>query len=357
MEKPIVLALKDKNYQIDDYDPFFFLVRDLLYDGAWEIFAADMHAHHDYLERIHKLKDLESEVGQISGSFFLPISVDEMLEYFEELSLNPSELCHGVPDGFYELAQDKAENEGLDEAVKLLDVVIKTWPEYAKAYELKGSFLTEMGKLEKGIEFLKQAVKMDPTLVEAYAELGQAFYNLEDYEESIKYWEKELEYTLHDKFVYFMIADAYKKMGKVGSALETLKRFAEEDKKNILVRYELMQLYERLDDYDSAKEYENQILNMTPYYPGDIEPWAKVFFKNERYEDVIKVVEEHIHKYPIDDHFKLLLVVPYAKLGNYDKARKILKEFKNQKDWYFYGQKKLFENNLSKRELSLCGIE
>ncbi len=357
MEKPIVLTLKDKSYRIDEYDPIFFLVRDLLYDGAWEVFAADMHTHPDYLERIHKLKDLESEVGQISGSLLLPISVEEILEYFEELNLKPSELWHGVPDGFYELAQDKAENESLDEAIKLVDVVIETWPEYAKAYELKGSFLTEMGKLEEGIEFLKRAIKMNPTLVEAYAELGQAFYNLEDYEEAIKYWEKELEYTPHDKFAYFMIADAYRKMGKVGSALETLKRFAAEDKKNILVRYELMQLYEQLGDYDSAKEYENQILDMTPYYPGDIEPWAKVFFKNGRYEDVMNVVEEHIQKYPIDGHFRLLLVVPYAKLGNYDKARKILEEFKNQKDWYFYGKKELFESNLSKRELALCGIE
>ncbi len=357
MGDPIFLMVRDKKFLIDERDPFFFVIRDLLYDGTWEVFAADMHDHPDYLEKIHELKELESEVGPISGSLLLPISVDEMSEYFEELDLKPSELWHGVPDGFYELAQDKAENESLDEAIKLLDVVISTWPEYAKAYELKGSFLTERGKLEEGVKLLRHAIELEPTLVEAYAELGQAFYNLEDYEEAIKYWQKELEYTPHDKFAYFMIADAYQKMGKLGSALEALKKFANDDKKNILVRYEIMELYEKLGDYDTSQEYEREILNTTPYYPGDIEPWAKVLFRNGRYKEVIDVVEEHIKKYPLDGHFKLLLVIPYAKLGKYNEARRILKEFKDQKDWYFYGKKELFETNLNEKELSLCGIE
>ncbi len=357
MNNRILLMVKNKEVPIDKQDPFFFMIRDLLYNGTWEVFAADMHEHPDQLERIHKLKELESEVGGVSGSLFLPISVEEMEIYFDEVGLKPSELWHGVPDGFYELAQDKAENESLDEAIKLLNLVIENWPDYAKAYELKGSFLTEKGLLEEGVEFLLHAIKLDPTLVEAYAELGQTYYSLEDYEKAIEYWKKELEYTPHDKFAYFMIADAYQKMGKFGSALEALKKFADDDKKNLLVRYEIMELYEKLGDYDSAKEYEDEILKSTPYYPSDIEPWAKVLFKNGKYDEVVRVVEDHIKKYPIDSHFKLLLVIPYVKLGKYDEAKKILEEFKHQKDWYLYGKKELFESNLNEEEMSLCGIK
>ncbi len=357
MTKPIILELKGRTYHLDVYDPFFFLIRDLLYDGAWEVFAADVQGNREHLDRIHRLEELEEGVGQISGSLFLPVSVEEMMNYFDELRLKPSELWHGVPDGFYELAQDKAETESLEEALKLMDVVVETWPEYAKAYELKGALLIEKGEQEEGISLLNTAIKMDPTLIEAYSELGQTYYNLEDYEEAIKQWVRELEYTPHDKFAYFMISDAYRKMGRIGSAIETLKKFVSEDKKTVLARYELMEMYEQMGDYDSSGEYEEQILEMMPYYPGDIEPWARVLFKNERYDDVIRVVEEHIHKYPIDSHFKLLLVVPYAKLGKFEDARKVLQEFKSQKGWYFYGKKELFESNLSKKELDLCGIE
>ncbi len=357
MKKLILLMIGKKEIPIEEEDPFFFMIRDLLYDGTWEVFAADVHEHPEHLERIHKLKELEEEVGGISGSLFLPISVDEMGKYFDEVGLKPSELWHGVPDGFYELAQDKSENESIDEALKLLDMVIENWPDYAKAYELKGSFLIEKGMLEDGVKLLMHAIDLDPTLVEAYAELGQAFYSLEDYEEAIKYWKKELEYTPHDKFAYFMIADAYQKMGKYGSALEALKKFASDDKKNLLVRYEIMDLYEKLGDYDSARDYEDEILNSKPYYPGDIEPWAKVLFKNGRYEEVIDVVEEHVKKYPLDAHFKLLLVIPYVKLGRYEEAKKILEEFKSQKDWYLYGKKELFESNLNEEEMALCGIK
>jgi tetratricopeptide (TPR) repeat protein len=352
----LILEIENHEYGIDFYDPFFFLLRDLLYEGTWETFAADVSIHKEHIERIHKLQSIEKKTGKISGSLFLPISTQEMKSYFKELNLNLFELKNAAPDGLYELAQDESESEALDEAIKLMDFVIETWPMYAKAYELKGTFLIEKGEQEKGIAFLKTAIEIDPTLAEAYSELGEAYYNLEDYEMAIEEWEKELEYTPYDKFAYFMIADAYRKMGKIGSAIDILKRFVSEDKKTILARYELMDLYNQLGEYDLAKDYEDQILKMMPYYPGDIESWAKVLFKNERYDEVIKVVEEHIQKYPIDSHFKILLVVPYAKTGRYDEAKRILNEFKNQKDWYFYGKKELFETNLSPEELNLCGI-
>jgi tetratricopeptide (TPR) repeat protein len=276
--------------------------------------------------------------------------------YLKESNFDLSECKNGIPDGFYELAQDEAESEELDEAIKLMDFVMEKWPSYAKAYELKGTFLIEKGAQEDGISLLKRSIEIDPTLVEAYSELGQAYYNFEDYDAAIEQWEKELEYTPYDKFAYFMIADAYRKAGKIGSSIDILKRFISEDKKSVLARYELMDLYNQLEDYETSSEYEKEILKMVPYYPGDIEPWAKVLFKNRKYTEVIKIVEEHIQKYPIDSHFKLLLVVPYAKLERYDEARKILEEFKGQKDWYFYGKKELFETNLDKKELDLCGI-
>lgn len=354
--KDLILEIGTEKYRIDSHDPFFFLLRDLLYEGTWEILAADLIDNKDHIDRIHKLQSLEEKTGKISGSLFLPISTEEMKNYFSELNLNPLELRNAIPDGLYELAQDEAESEELDEALKLMNFAIERWPLYAKAYELKGTFLIEKGAQEEGIEFLKNALEIDPTLDEAYSELGQAYYNLEDYDMAIAEWEKELEYTPYDKFAYFMIADAYKKMGKSGSAIEVLRRFVDEDKKTVLARYELMSLYDQLGEYDISKDYEEQILKMMPYYPGDIEPWAKVFFKNERYDEVIKVVEEHIRKYPIDAHFKILLVVPYAKTGKYDEAKKVLSEFKDQKDWYFYGKKELFETNLSEKELNLCGI-
>ncbi len=355
MNEILILEIGDQKYGIDFHDPFFFLIRDLLYEGTWEVFAADVNDKM-HLERIHKLQEIEDKTGKISGSLFLPISTSEIKSYFEELNLNPQKLKNATPEGFYELAQDEAESEEIDEALNLMDFVIETWPSYAKAYELKGTFLIEKGAQEEGIALLKKAIEIDPALAEAYSELGQAYYNLEDYDSAIEYWKKELEYTPYDKFAYFMIANAYRKQGKIGSAIEILRKFVSEDKKSILARYELMDLYNQAEEYELAKEYENQILKMTPYYPGDIEPWAKVLFKNERYDDVIRVVEDHIQKYPIDAHFKILLVVPYAKTGRYSEAREILNEFKDQRDWYYYGKKELFETNLSKEELDLCGI-
>lgn len=355
MNEILILEIGDQKYGIDFRDPFFFLIRDLLYEGTWEVFAADVTKKAD-MERIHKLQAIEKKTGKIFGSLFLPISTEEIRNYFEELNLDPAKLKNATPEGFYELAQDEAESEELDEALNLMNFVIEIWPSYAKAYELKGTFLIEKGNQEEGIAFLKRSIEIDPTLAEAYSELGQAYYNLEDYEKAIEYWKKELEYTPYDKFAYFMIADAYRKLGKIGSAIDILRKFVSEDKKSILARYELMDLYNRIGEYELANEYEGQILKMNPYYPGDIEPWAKVLFKNERYEDVIKVVEEHIQKYPIDAHFKILLVVPYAKTGKFAEARQILNEFKNQRDWYYYGKKELFETNLSKEELNLCGI-
>jgi tetratricopeptide (TPR) repeat protein len=209
MNDNLILEIEGVKYEIDTYDPFFFLIRDLLYEGTWEVFAADMITHKEIVQRIHKLEGLEENSGKISGSLFLPMSVEEMELYLKESNFDLSECKNGIPDGFYELAQDEAESEELDEAIKLMDFVMEKWPSYAKAYELKGTFLIEKGAQEDGISLLKRSIEIDPTLVEAYSELGQAYYNFEDYDAAIEQWEKELEYTPYDKFAYFMIADAY----------------------------------------------------------------------------------------------------------------------------------------------------
>jgi hypothetical protein len=53
---------------------------------------------------------------------------------------------------------------------------------------------------------------------------------------------------------------------------------------------------------------------------------------------------------------KVLLIVPYMKLGEFEKARKLFEDIKQNDFWYAYSKKEIFDQFLTEREKELCGI-
>ncbi|QTA37704.1 tetratricopeptide repeat protein [Thermosipho ferrireducens] len=351
----VEMIIKNESIIITEETPFFIMLRDLFYGGAWERMEKDFQKG-EYLKQINSLKFLEKNVAILDETFYEPIIWSELRSFLTENNIDWKIMQNATPDGLYDLAIEYADKSLFGDAKDILEYAIKIDRNYAPAYEFLGTLLVEQGKVTEGIKYLDRAIEIDPWLVQAYSTLGEVFYNMGNYNMAIKYWEKEIEYAPNDIFTYFMVADAFTRAGEYQKAIEILNRLLEIDNANIIAMYELAELYRKIGKENEAKKIEMEILNSEPKDPNGIEIWARVQLKYERYERVIKVIEPLINQKKEAFHLKTLLIVPYTKLGDITKARQLFEEVKDNDFWYAYSKKEIFDQFLTKKEKELCGI-
>ena len=336
--------------------PLAVMIRDLLYEGDWEAMEADMEGNELMMKEIEVCKTIEENIVELGEEVYEPVSFPELIEWLKEVNLSTDDFQHVSLNGLYDLALDYADKGIYETAYEIINFMLEIDPHYAPAYELKGSLLIEQGKVEEGLVYLDKAVEIDPWLIEAYSSLGEGYFNLGDYERASYYWEKEIEKAPENKLTYFMLADAYEKLGRYQKAVDTLSRLLQRDPESILAMYEVAELYRKMGKEDKAVEMEERIASMKPKYTSDIEVWAKVMIKKGEYERVVEELEQALSKVKLNTHIKMLLVIPYVKLGNIEKAKRILEEIKDNNIWYFYGKKELYSEFLTEEEREVCGI-
>jgi len=354
-EHIITLVLSGERLDVTTSTPFVVALRDLLYEGDWELLKEDMKKKENIMKEVQTCEKLE-KVVHLDETVYEPLIFPEFQEWLREENITPKDFKNVSLKGLYDLALEYADRNLYDIAHDIIKFMLDIDENYAPAYELKGSLLVEQGKIEEGIKFLDKAVEIDPWLVQAYASLGEAYYNLGDYEKAIHYWERELEYNPNDKITYFMITEAYYEMNRKDLAVKALERLLEIDPDNIPALYQLSQLYRELGNEEKAREMEEKIMNCKPKYPTELEPWARVMLKHGRYKEVAEELEKIVESSPLNTLARLLLVVPYVKLGQIDKAREILDDIGQNNFWYYYGKKEVLDELLTEEEKRACGI-
>ncbi len=350
------LILKGEKLDITTDTPFVLMVRDLLYEGDWESMENDLKGNDKVTKEIGTCKVIEDKITSLGEEVYEPVSYPEFREWMDEVGLNVGDFQHVSLNGLYDLALDYADKNLYDVAQSIINFMLELDPNYAPGYELLGSLYIEQGRIEEGLRYLDKAVEIDPWLVEAYSSLGEAYYNMGDYRKAVHYWEKEIERAPENKLTYFMIADAYDKMEEYEKAVGVLSKLLERDPGSILARYEMAQFYRKMGEEERAESIEDEIASMEPKYSSDVEVWAKVLLKRGEYRKVLEVLERFAENLKLNTHVKMLLVIPYVKLGMTEKAKEIVENLKDNNMWYYYGKKELYSEFLTQEEMELCGI-
>ncbi len=357
MERVIILQVQDREIEITTDTPFVVILRDLMYEGDWQLMKQDFSEKSVIAKEIESCEYLESHVTLLNDTVYDPICFDELVEWLEAKKISPKTFVHASLNGLYDLALDYADKDLHEVAFRVIKYILDVDKNYAPAYELFGSLLLEKGEFEQGIKYLDKAIEIDPWLVEAYSSLGEAYYNLGEYTKAASYWEREIEYAPDNKFTYFMLAEAYRKMNLYDKVCHILEKFLKIDPNSILAIYELMEAYRIAGKDDLAKQMEEKILKMRPVYASDVEVWSRVQLRHGNYSVVEEVVSQMLQENTkAKAHLNLLLFLACVKQGKLDQARQLIQEMKDQNLWYLYGKKELFSEFLSEEEMRICGI-
>ena len=74
--------------------------------------------------------------------------------------------------------------------LKFYSYALKLYPQYAITYAQFGSYLVDMGKVKKGIQILKKALKIDPKLILGHVWIAKAYHKLGSLEQAQRSYNK-----------------------------------------------------------------------------------------------------------------------------------------------------------------------
>ncbi len=195
-----------------------------------------------------------------------------LTESFEELRnvfKNPNigkESKGRIMYAFYNISADNPEY--LEEAFKLMDILIEKYPDDSEMYAMYGDFLFREDEKERAREMFLQAVTINPDQYPVWEQMIYISSELEDYEFIIKYTEKALEYFFEQPVLYFFNGIANYQLEQNKEAIKSFEYGVELIVDNKLLKgqfYTLMgDTYNKLGEYEKSDMSYEKALDIDP---------------------------------------------------------------------------------------------
>jgi lipopolysaccharide biosynthesis regulator YciM len=135
----------------------------------------------------------------------------------------------------------------------------------AKFKYQSGLQLYRKREYHKARVILKEAIGLDPTLVEAYLAIGDSYFDEKRLEDAANFWKKlisavpEQGHTALDRLKKVMF-----ELGRFGEVAEICESILDHDPKNVGARRTLAEFYEKKGDLDAAVETLERIVDDDP---------------------------------------------------------------------------------------------
>jgi tetratricopeptide (TPR) repeat protein len=214
----------------------------------------------DYLRKAGDI-DPESAMVQDTWTTYYNYAGDysSVIEIYEEKLIQDPEnydlLCK-IAEAYYNNSNTDLSFEHIDKAISLM-------PEEPRAYTLKAKFHYLQNDYEKLDEIVNQMLAQTTNEADALLNAGRIYYNTEEYLKAAQYYEKSIaindasEESYEGAVAALYYAKRYTRCKN--TALEALTKF-----NNVNINYYLAYVYSKLNYPDTAINYYQKALNLTP---------------------------------------------------------------------------------------------
>jgi len=354
----IKIKMQNRIFTIDDWTPYFFILKDFLFNGDWEDVYEALKGSKSASDQIENCRSIETAFdGEINSELFLPTTALEIRDFFQSFEISPEKIKNYIAfSAIHEYANEMILEEDYQEAEELARLMTDFDADCAYAYDIFGTIAFDKGQIAKSIETLEKACELNPDLDEAYSTLGQAYFNNGEYDRSANVWERLIEKNPDDVLAYFTLVDAYLQQNKINDAIASLRMMVERFPSHLMGKINLISLLKKAGRGEEAAAYEHEVEQTQPQNSTELEIWARMNLEKQNYE----LVEEGIKKFLLQNNgpafLKLWLVVPYVKSGKIDEAKRIISEFRESNILFNYGKHEIFDPFLEEKEIWECEL-
>ena len=191
-------------------------------------------------------------------------------------------------------------------------------PRFAKAHSNLGYVLRELGNLTDAENCLRRAIEIDPSNVDTNYMLGTLAVALGKLDLAEEHFRAALRLVPDFEFAYQELSRSMIQRGQIENALEVMLSGIVQNPGSAMLRFCLGEMYQELQQFDSARIYYKQALEIQPEYPEVITAIAISLVKQGQadqsatwFVDAIASYRRVIAKNPLNDiaHFNLASVL------------------------------------------------
>ena len=219
-----------------------------------------------------KFKDWQPEdyLATTEGALFagkVSASLDETgkaQQYLEKVrQARPDDIdVHSILASVYDSQRN------FEMAILSYEKVISMDASLDEAYYGLGMVYIKMRRFEQALPYLEKAVELNPVYKDAFYYIGSAQQDLKKYERAADAYKMYLESDPENAWeAYYRMAVCYVELEKYDEAIAAFQSSMEEKPDEVMIGYDLAQVYERSKQYDKAEETYRRLSQMTPEDP------------------------------------------------------------------------------------------
>jgi tetratricopeptide (TPR) repeat protein len=264
-----------------------------------------------------KDKELDSKILFYEGQLlFSNNKYQEAIEVLNKiLKMNPKDKVALSNKGSTLLILGK-----YDEALETFNEALEINPKNELILLNKGFALVSLGKYEKAIETFNKALEINPKYEYALLNKGWAFGCLGMYEEAFETFNEALEINPKNELTLSNIGGALVSLGKYEEALENLNEALEINPKHEYALLNKSLVLKNLGKYEGALETVNKVLEINPKHEYALLNKSLVLKNLGKYEGALETVNKVLEINPKHEYALLNKGSVLENLGKYEGA-------------------------------------
>lgn len=215
------------------------------------------------------------------------------------------------------------------DAIAYIDKALEKEPMNAVSYITKGIAYANMEEYVKAKECFKRCIKIDKHFADAYFQLGNIEFLMDNFQEGINNYNQAVSYGYKDASLYYNLALVYEEQDNIEEAIRYYSKASSIDETNpeYLLRKATLQI--AISKYEEALQTLEKVRNRFPDCFEGYHLTAAALTLLEKYNEADKVLKEALTLFPDDkaimfDRLRILL----AK-GDTDEALILLERAKD----------------------------
>jgi tetratricopeptide (TPR) repeat protein len=251
---------------------------------------------------------------------------EEALTYFDKaINKKPD-----WPDSYAEKGMTLSFLHRWDEAGPILKKAIDMNYNESAVFFLYGVYLREVRKqLADAIPYYEKVISMNPDVsYKLYIDVGDSYYDLGKYDESIKAFQNYLQHDKDNFYALSVIGEINNIKKNYEEALKFLLQCynMEPKQKEKEINAQIGASYCGLKQYDKAEEHFKKSLSIDPNNKYVLAQLAEMYYNEVRNEDAIKSCNEYLNLDPNYARVNSILGNCYLRLNQFDNAEPYFKK-------------------------------
>ena len=186
----------------------------------------------------------------------------------------------------------------------------------ARSFFLQAEALFDQGNFDEAIKYYKEALSLDPNMVEATINLSIALSQKGLPNDALIHIEEALKRHNTNVLLWNNYANLLRQEGRTGEAIGAYKRALEREPHAVAIRFNLAVLLHETNRLEEAIEAYTQLLQIDPYHKGALYNLSVILHQKGLYEDAISYLNRCLKIDPKDARTINLIALVFEAAGN-----------------------------------------